>query len=817
MGMKDPWSAQQLVVAAQQLHAARLYERFSDHDGFLIRTPKLDAPAVAVLMGHGGETFGLNVFLGPSAMAAYRSLLDAAGEAQAHRTMRRSHLLGYQMSDAMHLSHDARRWLKKAKIRPGVDQWYPDPMSIQPGKVPVTVLKDSEARLLLHLVRGILAAGQEEAFKPCGVDRNGQVLCVQLNEDSEHPKAVIAWEHCAFDSSSPQPGETDAVEPAAARFDLSGLDANDDTWLVTLLPVPASIQGDDRQPHMLVVCSQRSQSLFPSLLMETEPADLVEALARLMRDEAELPEDMAQEQPFAITPPPAGLPACLVLDSKALHDAVCGAFVPLGVQCIDGSDHPDLQAMFDELHASLDANLLDGAEDDFPQDDRIPAADDIHGWKQVDGWLKDMIHDGFDHDRRYRGARALKRYFGPDADPGKLFKTYRRLMIVDSYAHWFATSYRSANRQPTLAQQWLDDPSVPHAVKTLLHAVLAQGPSIYRIDSADEDTGKIVFADLFTDDVTIVTDFAMSTCLEPGWLVPAKLVPAGDFHFAYPAGPVMSGFQSSAAMALLDEQGITTAPQKLRDQPHLLGRLWDAFAQYGKQALDLRNSDGHALVPHTAHLACPNRSALKRFLAQRPDCEPDGDAPNAWVWFRPNTPMPADKLQATHLLDTQCHTTAGPVTLLGQIEWRAGRLTLTTNSRERFDAARAMLELIKGVRLISVQAKPIPHPTDDAADLDDDAEPDDDAPTQPDDASFVPDEAMLDAARDFLANHYRRWLDLPIPALRNKTPRQAAQDPKLRPQLAAMVRAMPDPTNLSDRNIQITAPRQMLLAQLGLD
>jgi hypothetical protein len=248
----------------------------------------------------------------------------------------------------------------------------------------------------------------------------------------------------------------------------------------------------------------------------------------------------------------------------------------------------------------------------------------------------------------------------------------------------------------------------------------------------------------------------------------------------------------------------------LHDQPHLLGHLWAVLDRYDQQTLDLRNTDGHALVPHTATFACSNRPALERFLAEHPDYEPDGDDPDAWVWFRRGTEASDRNATGTHIVEARCNTSAGSATLLGQIELHSGRFTLTTNSRERFDTARAALEQVNGVRLTSVEAQPLTN-------LANATKPDDDILTQPEDDSFVLDEAMLDAAREYLTNHYRQWLDYPLPALRGKTPRQAAKDPKLRQQLAALIRAMPDPANLSDGSIQINAPRQMLLAELGLD
>ena len=805
--MKDPWSVKQLVLATQQLHESRLYQRFTDHDFFLLRTPKLNHPAVAVLMGHGGDAFGLSTFLGPSAMTSYNTLVNTKGGAMVDRALRQSTMIGYQMSDVMNLSHDARRWLKKANIRPDSDLVYPDPLSFQPGKVPEIFLKDNNTRLLLHLVRGVLSASKDKAFKPCGVDRRGRVLCVQLDMDMENPKATVGWEaHADLKQSEPgpsaalrQPNDTSTNMPVSARFDLSDLNTNDDSWLVCMMTVPGSVRGDDRQPYMLVVCSEQHAGIWPTLLMGDEPTEMIDALARLMRGEHESPGDEVDDLFFGLIPPPTGLPARLILDSKSLHDAACQAFEPLNIECINGENNPALQAMLEDIYDAFDADMFDNREEDIAYGPP-PKADDLDGWKLVDRWLKDTIHEGFDRDRRYHGARALKRYFGPDADHRKLFTHFRRLMIIDSYAHWFATSYRSSRNRPTLAEQWLDDPQTPDALKVLLKAILAHGPSLYRVSDANEDEGKLTFTDLFTGEITIVTDFALSTCLDPGLVIPAKLVPVGDFHFFFPTGPVLNSSRFSRVLAHFDQQQIVPSPEQFREHPHQLGRLWHVIHQVEERGLDLRNADGHVLAYHKAVFSCPDRAALQRFLAGEPEFEPEPDDPNTWVWFRPNTEMKPGA--GTHVFETHHESSNGPVTLLGQIAYEQGRLKLTVNSSERLDALRAMLEQIEGVEFLSVESQPITQPTE--------SEP---APDESDDPIDLNEDEM-EAAQAYLNQHYRQWLDMPIPALGDKTPRQAAKSPKLRQKLAVMIRAMPDPTN--DR-IQISAPREMMLAELGLD
>lgn len=348
MSIKDPYAVKQLVDAAGQLHASRLYQRFSDHDCFLIRVPKLDDPALAVLMGYGGETFGLNLFLGPDAVASYRLLFESGGT-PSRRALRGMRMVGYQMSDAYDLTHDAKRWLKKAKVKPTGAKLYPDPMSLEPGMVPRVVLRDHETKMLLTAVRGIQKAAEDKAFVPNGIAPDGRVLCLTCSGPHDRPDVQIDWQRAV---QTVQPVKPTAATigngaPASARFDLSGLARSGDNWLVTLMPAPGHIEGDDRQPYMLVVCSEQSLSLYPTLLMQTEPEDVVQALAALMHGDSSGVGQESVGMADVLTPPSPGRPDRLILDASALRDAVAPAFEPLGIECMDGSKDPGMKRMLD--------------------------------------------------------------------------------------------------------------------------------------------------------------------------------------------------------------------------------------------------------------------------------------------------------------------------------------------------------------------------------------------------------------------------------------------------------------------------------------
>jgi hypothetical protein len=439
MSIKDPYAVKQLVSAAEELHASRLYKRFSDHDCFLIRMPNVDDPALAVLMGYGGETFGLNLFLGPEAVKSYRVLFESGG-APSRRALQQIRMVGYQMSDAYNLTHDAKRWLKKVKFKPAGNNFYPDPMSLEPGKVPRVVLKDHETKLLHTAVRGILKAADDRGFVPNGIASDGRVLCLTLTGPHDRPDVTIDWQTVAQTDQPAKPSVATSGKPVSARFDLSGLTRSADNWLVTLMPVPGSIEGDDRQPFMLVVCSEQSNAFHLALLMQTGAADIVQALAEMMRGESGGLTVNAKPGAQGLAPPPVGLPERLILDGRSLHDAAASAFEPLRIECVDGADSPGLKMMLDDLEEMFEQTLeAFGDEDDAlgPANTTAPAANDLHGWKRIDGWLKDMIYAGFENDERFWGARALTRYFGRDAEPDHLFNKYRQQMVVDSYAFWF--------------------------------------------------------------------------------------------------------------------------------------------------------------------------------------------------------------------------------------------------------------------------------------------------------------------------------------------------------------------------------------------
>lgn len=100
------------------------------------------------------------------------------------------------------------------------------------------------------------------------------------------------------------------------------------------------------------------------------------------------------------------------------------------------------------------------------------------------------------------------------------------------------------------------------------------------------------------------------------------------------------------------------------------------------------------------------------------------------------------------------------------------------NSAARLKRVRAWLEKIPGVRFESARQ----------LDLDDERPLDDELP-DPNEPEFEP--AQGEALEQIYLKHCRRWLDEPVPALSNATPRECAKTAGGRQRVARLIRSMP--------------------------
>ena len=102
----------------------------------------------------------------------------------------------------------------------------------------------------------------------------------------------------------------------------------------------------------------------------------------------------------------------------------------------------------------------------------------------------------------------------------------------------------------------------------------------------------------------------------------------------------------------------------------------------------------------------------------------------------------------------------------GSVKIDGGKLTLACISRERLERGKELLADLAGAHLRH---------------LGDDFRTVEDATLDSGKAPEVPRELELEIVRQALAQHYQKWLDMRLPALDGKTPREAARTPQGRP------------------------------------
>lgn len=117
---------------------------------------------------------------------------------------------------------------------------------------------------------------------------------------------------------------------------------------------------------------------------------------------------------------------------------------------------------------------------------------------------------------------------------------------------------------------------------------------------------------------------------------------------------------------------------------------------------------------------------------------------------------------------------------LGTIVVGRGRLTLETTSKARAERGRRLLEDAAGsaVKFRATRYEAVERAVERAR-----------ARPRPKDPA-IPPEVQAEFAREFMERHYRTWPDQPLPALGNRTPRQAAALKSARPRLISLLKEM---------------------------
>ena len=164
---------------------------------------------------------------------------------------------------------------------------------------------------------------------------------------------------------------------------------------------------------------------------------------------------------------------------------------------------------------------------------------------------------------------------------------------------------------------------------------------------------------------------------------------------------------------------------------------------------DLRNRDGDPVLLTVDHfeVARGAMTAIAAGIAEMEDAHQEGadDDSTVYVFLRPDDPARPQ----------------GEQTIIGRVRMDATALRIETNSRARADALRERIEAACGSR-VRHRAREHTDPLALAK-----------GPRKPRPAPASPEEENLLA--EFKARHYADWIDQPLPALNQKTPRECAR------------------------------------------
>lgn len=609
----------------------------------------------------------------------------------------------------------------------------------------------ADLRLLEWCLRGVLAADQA-AELPQQPLQESRGRIVQLECSGTPRKLELRARRVAWPKAPERVPERSSLRLSE---DLAELPRTQRRWQSALQPVPAAIAGDERSMRAFAVVEAESGDLVcltPVLGNELDPA--VQALESALRGKGKR----------ASTGGVPGLPLEIACTSPELHAALAPALASLDVAC-------PLIEMPAELEQALESLGTFFSERDFGE------PENLEDWKEADRRLTTaMVKECFEE--HSFGERALRRYYGSKERMGEAIGTFGQAAVLGAFVEWFVADYRATRRSKTWIEKRLERRLRP-CERALFEARRDARLSIFRVDAV-RPGASLDIEDVLRGERHTLSDKALSGCDLEGHFLPLRLLRVGEWTFAAMAGPVLHAMDVDGCLEWLESRGADFASDA-RTGSEALGELWHFLMQVKQRPTVLQNFDGEALEFLRACYRVEDVDDLLERLASRADVRFDrDDLEGAWVG------------QARGR-----GATGGDVTF-ARLEIVGDELLVEVNSRGRLERARAWLDKLPGLRFEK-------------------ADPVEASARAPDDRLRGPEATLPDEMRPhveaLLREQYRHWLDQPIPALGDRTPRQVARTPGGRRRVERMIRTMPDARGPFG---PIPAPREELLAELGI-
>lgn len=752
-----------LAKAARDLVSRELWEELDHAEGYALRLAGEEHPCFAMVIGESEMEAGLVVYRGPRALGQLRQVYEDSGGDDLGEEL--DHL-GFSMTPFRDIRSASRALLRRMGITRNRGGGVPFFMTKRPGAVPRDPSPE-EVRLQLQIIKGLLVADDGDLLVSFSVFDDGPLTVLEIDGEALAPSIRVGC-------FQPGPIREESPSGLAAPPELArGAALLEACWLVGFPSLPMSLEDDGRSLRLVLIVDQASHELLT--LKPIMSGDWGGAASELN----------ASIRRF-------GLPEELVFSSLGLYNLVAPGLEALGARCVFQAEITELEGLLSLVGQSLAGevpNFSEFLKSAFGGDEDADAGVQYRGseledseggelpqslreWKEVDLRVIHRTALGIDGEDLESPA-TLKRYFGDLKAARALGEGPAAASALPTYWSWLSEYRRAGRRRGSLLERVREDFQGDARALSLIASRLESPPSLYRITEIEAGQSVCVL-DLLTGEESLIQDRAMSESVVKDMCLPAKVYAAGPYRFCLPLGPGLTPFEALGALVFLKEQGLDFSPRGFRSQGHLFGRLW-AWQLDRRATGELKNADGDGIDFRELRFTLADRAGFLQRLSARDDIEVE-EAGSEYSW-----------LKRTDLAVFQ-----GRRVVAAEIEVEGSRVRVQVNSQARAAAVRELFRELGGSRFQANEAIALPPKLRRAG------------------AAGVIDIAVIEPGG--LTRSALAWADRALAAIGDRTPREAAKDPKERGFLAVIVRSLPD-LGVSD---ETDRPREALLRELGL-
>lgn len=251
----DPLSAR-LVAASLEFHRLRLWLELEQDSAFLIRLPDEPEPIVAMVMGQGGEHFGLSLYRGIGAIESARRLVlgdydeappVAEGTVQLSVSFERLEVIPVERRTIL---VDAGFTTRREALAPAYFALLPSGRARLPNR--------SEMRVLTLALNAVIKARAEGPLESGQIESDAELFTLRMVEHADRPATILR--------------EREALPPLSAE--LRALAASG------ALEHAASEEAEEAEPDEPPVPEQEPMTLSEWKAVETSVWSRLEAMAR---------------------------------------------------------------------------------------------------------------------------------------------------------------------------------------------------------------------------------------------------------------------------------------------------------------------------------------------------------------------------------------------------------------------------------------------------------------------------------------------------------------------------------------------------------